>query len=121
MAKIWVVACGGKEEWKEGWPYWVKDEYMAVGYGCDFPLIDEQGTELSSEEITQKGGHSLREVKTFAFQIQKGDYVVIKKGNSSILGLAKVMGDIEYSANSTLKCNSSIHAACRLSSPKNTA
>ena len=27
MAKIWVVACGGKEEWKEGWPYWVKDEY----------------------------------------------------------------------------------------------
>jgi Flp pilus assembly protein TadD len=24
-------------------------------------------------------------------------------------------------ANSTLKCNSSIHAACRLSSPKNTA
>ena len=97
MAKIWVVACGSEDQWKEGWPFWVKDEYMAIGYGCNFPLIDEQGAELSSEEIIQKGGHSPNLVKIFAFQIQKGDYVVIKKGNSSILGLAKVMGDIEYS------------------------
>ena len=31
------------------------------------------------------------------------------------------LANFAQNANSTLKCNSSIHAACRLSSPKNTA
>ena len=37
-------------------------------------------------------------------------------------GITKVISiNILYFANSTLKCNSSTHAACQLSSPKNTA
>ncbi|MEI6270106.1 MAG: AAA family ATPase [Methylococcaceae bacterium] len=99
MPMIWAVACGGNEEWVNNWPTWRKDGVIAIGYGCNFPLI-VNGIELTNEEIKQNGGNGAPIVRTFAFTIRIGDYVVIKRGNSSILGLGKVIGDIEYSESS---------------------
>ena len=99
MAKIWVVACGNTQyqEWKEIWPDWKDKNYIAIGCYCNFPLINDQGIKLSSQEITENGGVDLDTVNAFAFNIQIGDYAVIKVGRTSVLGLAKIIGDIEYS------------------------
>jgi len=99
MAKIWVVACGSAQdqEWKEIWSDWVSGKYIAIGCSCNFPLINDQGIQLSSQEITENGGVDLDTVRAFAFNIQIGDYVVIKTGRTSILGLAKITANIEYS------------------------
>jgi hypothetical protein len=103
MANVWAVSCGSDNEYQELWPKWRKGKYVAIGYGVKFPLVKENGKGLTAAEITNRGkgkgvtarGGNL--VFNFAFKINVNDYIVVKKGNYSVLGMAKVMGNIQYS------------------------
>ena len=97
MAEIYSVSCGGGEQWEEMWPAWLENNYISIGYNCNFPLVHEGNRPLTKQEITNNGGMSSAYVIMFAFEIKIGDYVVIKKGNFNALGIAKVESAIEYS------------------------
>ena len=51
MANVWAVSCGAANEWPDLWPIWSQKEYVAIGYGVSFPLVDKEGNRLTNEDI----------------------------------------------------------------------
>ena len=51
MANVWAVSCGTANEWRSLWPNWSQNEYVAIGYGVDFSLVDKEGNRLTYEKI----------------------------------------------------------------------
>ncbi len=51
MANVWAVSCGTVNEWRSLWPNWSQNEYVAIGYGVDFSLVDKEGNRLTYEKI----------------------------------------------------------------------
>lgn len=100
---FWLLAAGEKGEY---WQRWIDENIVSIGWGFTGNLAlfyDEQAVLkclIDAKYKDTKPTNNARACFDFAHRMQLGDYVFAKRGTDTLLGLARITGNYEFSETS---------------------
>jgi len=96
---IWMMSAGNGGYL---WPHFKKDNYIALGFDSLGDLSEYDNRDQITHALSQERGDGSNPTNDslacfeFSHVMNIGDYVFIKKGRSSLLGLGQIAGDYQF-------------------------